>query len=163
MEAGQLKPLLGVFASVPRSNHKLLVPVSSDRRNQVAAPLQRSSEGVQMFRIFKRRDAHSATTTPERLLIAEFEALEPVRRDAAALELHRLWSWFTEEFGGTASFLDQPLSEQDAYIDKLSNAAARSQSLKNSDLGRFYYSSAMLSLFMVSLRSGESTPDALAL
>jgi hypothetical protein len=117
-----------------------------------------------MFAFFNRRRGDAATPlSPERLLIAEFEALQPIRQDAAALELHRLWAWFIDEFGGTASFLDKPLSEQDAYIDKLSNAAARSESLKHGELGRFYYSSAMLSRFMTSLRSGETSPDALAL
>ena len=117
-----------------------------------------------MFAFFRRRGrAGQDTGSPERALIAGFEALEPARQDAAALELLRLWTWFNDEFEGTASFVGRPEAEQDAYIDKLAHAAARSASLKDGDLGRFYYSSAMLSLFMRALRAGDSSPDALAL
>jgi len=117
-----------------------------------------------MFAFFKRRSRGGPeAASPERALIADFEALDPARRDAAALELLRLWTWFNDEFEGTASFVGRPEAEQDAYIDKLAHAAARSESLKSGDLGRFYYSSAMLSLFMRSLRAGDASSDALAL
>lgn len=116
-----------------------------------------------MFRFLKRRNAAPDGASPERRLIAELEALDPARLDAAALELERLWAWFTDQFGGTAPFLEKPASEQDAYLDRLNQAVTRSESLKDSELGRFYYSSAILKLFVTGLRSGDSSPDVLAL
>lgn len=101
--------------------------------------------------------------SPERALVDEVEALQPERRDIAAIELTRLWSWLGEEFGGPTGFLNRSQPEQDAFIDKLMLVVERSRGMKETDLGRYYYSSAMLGFFIKALRSRKGVPDQLAL
>lgn len=115
---------------------------------------------------FFRKQQHELTPEPpsqERVLVDEVEALSPERRDRAALELARLWSWLNEEFGGLTGFLSRSEPEQDAFLDRLMLVVERSEAMKETDLGRYYYSSAMLGLFIKALRSRKGDPDQLAL
>jgi len=112
------------------------------------------------------KSQHEPTPEPpsqERVLVAEVEALSPERRDRAAVELARLWSWLNEEFGGPTGFLNRSESEQAAFLDRLSLVVERSEGMKETDLGRYYYSSALLGLFINALRSRQGDPDQLAL
>ena len=93
----------------------------------------------------------------------EVEALPSESRDRVAVELTRLWTWLSLEFHGPAGFLNRSEPEQDAYIDKLMLVVERSRGMKETDLGRYYYSSAMLGLFIKALRGRRGDPDQLAL
>jgi hypothetical protein len=97
------------------------------------------------------------------MLLSAFDALPDARKDAAAGQLSLLWLWFRDAFGGPAEFLARPAEEQDAYLDKLRTAADRSAALKDSDLGRYYFSSAMLSHYLDALRTGDVSPPVMAL
>ena len=115
---------------------------------------------------FYRKQQHDLTPEPasqERALVDEVEALSPERRDRAAVELARLWSWLNEEFGGLTGFLSRSEPEQDAFADRLMLVVERSGGMKETDLGRYYYSSAMLGGFIKALRSRKGDPDQLAL
>ena len=113
-----------------------------------------------------RKSQHELTPenlSQERALVGEVEALPPERRDRAAVELARLWAWLSQEFGGPAGFLNRSEPEQDAFLNRLSLVVERSEGMKETDLGRYYYSSAMLGLFINALRSRQGGPDQLAL
>lgn len=96
-------------------------------------------------------------------LLADFDALPDVRKDAAAGQLSLLWLWFRDEFGGPADFLARPAEQQEGYLDKLRTAAERSAALKDTDLGRYFFSSALLGGYLEALRSHDVSPTALAI
>src|SRR4029079_2569135 len=82
-------------------------------------------------------------------LVLSLDALAPRRLDETAQQLSRLWAWFRDEFGGPSEFLSQPGPAQDEYLDKLNEVVGRSEHLKGTDLGCYYYSSAMLREYLL--------------
>ena len=96
------------------------------------------------------------------ILLADFDALPEPRKDAAAGQLSLLWLWFRDEFGGPADFLALAAEEQEKYLEKLRTAAERSAALKDSDLGRYYFSSALLGGYLEALRTHDVSPTAMA-
>ena len=102
-------------------------------------------------------------STPARVLLAELETLDPARRDSTAVQLAVLWGWFTDAFGGPADFAAASASEQDAYLARLDLAVERSGGLKNTDLARFYFSSALFARYLRALRANDTGADALAI
>ena len=104
-----------------------------------------------------------APATPAQVLLAELETLDPARRDSTAVQLAVLWGWFTDAFGGPADFAAAPASEQNAYLARLDLAVERSGGLKNTDLARFYFSSALFAHYLRALRANDTGPDALAI
>jgi hypothetical protein len=96
-------------------------------------------------------------------LLADFDALPMLKQDGAARQLSQLWDWFRDEFGGPAEFMAKPSKEQEAYIDKLGAAVERSTRLKDTDLGRYYFSSALLREYLAALRANDISPTALAI
>jgi hypothetical protein len=97
-------------------------------------------------------------STPAQVLLAELVTLDPARRDSTAVQLAVLWGWFTDAFGGPADFAAASASEQDTYL-----AVERSGGLKNTDLARFYFSSALFAHYLRALRANDTGPDALAI
>jgi hypothetical protein len=102
-------------------------------------------------------------STPAQVLLAELATLDPARRDSTAVQLAVLWGWFTDAFGGPADFAAASASEQDAYLARLDLAVERSGGLKNTDLARFYFSSALFAHYLRALRANDTGPDALAI
>lgn len=117
---------------------------------------------MSFFRRWTARPEPQVEETPEQRLIAAYDALDQERRDGVAQQLSVLWAWFIEEFGGPGAFTACPDFEQEAYLAKLDMAARRSEPLKDGDLGRYYFSSALLRCFVNALRTQDTSADALA-
>jgi hypothetical protein len=118
-----------------------------------------------MIGFFRRRkdEPKPEPASQERVLMDQFHALDPDQRDRVAVQLAELWEWLITEFGGPAGFLDKPQAEQDAYIERLRIVTQRTEEHKETDLGRYYYSSALLSLYASALRAERRDPDQTAL
>src|SRR5690349_14755813 len=117
-----------------------------------------------MIAFFRKRPGLSREhTNDDTELFDEFQALPLGEREMVAAQLSQLRDWFDEEFGGAMGFLVQPPSEQESYIQKLNRLIQYSRPKKSSELCRFYYSAAFLSLYLELLRSrkngtGETGP-----
>src|SRR5215212_5008007 len=111
-----------------------------------------------MITLFRKRqgDASRGPQSECTELIEEFETLDTHEREMAAAQLSQFWEWFEEEFGGAMGFLVRPRADQDGYIQKVELISEKSRSKKNTDLSRFYYSAAFLSLYLKLLQSGKT-------
>ena len=122
-----------------------------------------AADGARAVQQRLARPADPPPSTPARVLLAELETLDPARRDSTAVQLAVLWGWFTDAFGGPADFAAASASEQNAYLARLDLAVERSDGLKNTDLARFYFSSALFARYLRALRANDTGPDALAI
>ena len=98
---------------------------------------------------------------PAQTLLSELDALDQERRESTARQLALLWSAFTQDFG-ISRFEAAPRSEQQAYLDRLDRIIERGREIKESELGRYYYSTALLRHFLEAHRTHDTTPAARA-
>ena len=95
-------------------------------------------------------------------LLSEINALDQEKRDSTARQLAWLWSSFTEEFG-ISRFIEAPSSYQQAFLARLDRIVERGRELKETDLGRYYYSAALLRDFLEAHRTHDTSPAAKAI
>lgn len=114
---------------------------------------------LKRLRLSIRRSAASE----ERRLVERFDALGPVERDEVCEQLDRLWAWFLHAFDGLAGFLRQAPVAQDDFLDKLALAAETSRPEDRPERAAYYYSAAMLLMYLRGIRAGSKTGDVLAL
>lgn len=91
------------------------------------------------------------------------DRLAVTKLGAVSEQMTALWEGFEAEFEGPSGFLAASKERQDAYLARLHRVAERSLSLKDTDLGHYYYSSAALALFMQALQDNKSDAATLAL
>ena len=109
-----------------------------------------------MWSFFRR----APISPPAPPLLSEINALDQDKRDSTARQLAWLWSSFTEEFG-ISRFIEAPSSE--AYLARLDRIVERGRKLKETDLGRYYYSAALLRDFLEAHRTHDTSPAAKAI
>ncbi|HEX2136938.1 MAG TPA: hypothetical protein VHG30_13715 [Microvirga sp.] len=110
-----------------------------------------------MWSFFKRAVPH-----PARALLTELDGLDEARRNATARQLALLWSAFAQEFG-VSRFIEASASEQQSYLDRLDRIVERGKELKDTELARYYYSTALLRHFLEALRTRDAGPGARAI
>jgi hypothetical protein len=98
---------------------------------------------------------------PAQTLLSELDALDQERQESTARQLAMLWSAFTQDFG-ISRFKVAPPSEQQAYLHRLDRIIERGREVKESELGRYYYSTALLRHFLEAHRTHDTTPAARA-
>jgi hypothetical protein len=118
-----------------------------------------------MWSFFTRAQRNTAPSIkhPAWTLLMEFDALDGQKQDDAARQLTILWSSFVEEFGGPRPYMDRPASEQQAYLDRLDRITEKTDRLKRTELGRYYFSVAILRHFLEALQSNDTSTAAIAL
>lgn len=118
-----------------------------------------------MFAFLKRLKLSCAFVEPGPAgkLVQEFDALDNTRRDQVCEQLDRLWTWFLYQFDGPVGFLGQPPQVQDEFLGKLAVAEERSRSLKQTDLGSYYYSAALLGRYLRGVKANSTDPETLVL
>src|SRR4051794_12066998 len=100
---------------------------------------------------------------PARKLVLEFDALNDTKRDLFCEQLDRLWTWFLYQFDGPVGFLCRPPEVQDEFLGKLAVAEERSRSLKQTDLGSYYYSAALLGRYLRGVKANNTDTETLIL
>ena len=110
-----------------------------------------------------KRNTAPSIKHPVWTLLMEFDALDRQKQDDAARQLTVLWSSFVEEFGGPRPFMELPAAEQQAYLGRLDRIREKTEALKGTELGRYYFSVAILRHFLEALRSNDTSTAAIAL
>jgi hypothetical protein len=119
-----------------------------------------------MWSFFERKTVGArdmATEHPAQVLLSDFTKTDSQSQQRTAQQLAQLWSGFLEEFGGPRPFLNAPQGQQDQYLERLDRIVERSRLRKETELGRFYFSAAMLRLYLEALRNGDTAQQAVAL
>jgi len=118
-----------------------------------------------MFSVVKRSRPHEddGVVDENRLLLNEFGALDPARRDEVAEKLAVLWHCFVEVFGNPARFHGEPRAVQDAYIAKFEQVTSRSVHVRHSEAGHLHYSVAFMLRFLLAARDDDRRQSALDL
>src|SRR5215211_8121887 len=115
-----------------------------------------------MLSFLKRsgRDEAQNGIDENRVLMNEFAALDPSRRDEAAEKLAVLWHCFVEVFGSPDRFYAEPRAVQDAYIAKFERVAARTGQVKDAEKGHLHYSVAFMLRFLIAARDDDRRQSA---
>jgi hypothetical protein len=135
------------------------------RNEQLTTEFSPRSERQVMFAFLKRMNILGAAParSRERILVEEFDALDVQRRDLVCQQLDRLWTWLLYAFDGPAGFLSQSSNAQSEFLGKLEIAEERSHSLRQTESGAYYYSAAMLVLYLRGIQASKTDPDTLTL
>jgi len=118
-----------------------------------------------MFAFLKRMNilGGAPARSRERMLVEEFDSLDDGRRDLVCQQLDRLWTWLLHAFDGPAGFLSRPPEDQSEFLGKLEIAEEKSHSLRQTESGAYYYSAALLVLYLRGIQTGKTDPDTLTL
>ena len=118
-----------------------------------------------MFSVVKRSrpDEDDDGVDENRVLLIEFNALDPSRQHEVAEKLAILWHCFGEVFGNPARFYGEPRTVQDGYIAKFERVAARSVHVRHSETGHLHYSVALMMRFLLAVRDNDRRQSALDL
>ena len=96
------------------------------------------------------------------MLLVELDELDPESQDSTARQLALLWSAFVDEFG-ISQFVQDPSPEHQAYLERLDRIIDKSREKRKSELGVYYYSTALLRLFLEARLTRDTSPTARAL
>jgi len=96
------------------------------------------------------------------MLLVELDKLDPESQDSTARQLALLWSAFVDEFG-ISQFVQDPSPEHQAYLERLDRIIDKSREKRKSELGVYYYSTALLRLFLEARLTRDTSPTARAL
>ena len=94
--------------------------------------------------------------------MAEFDRLDPEARLNVAEQFAQVWSWFIDQFHSPRAFLEAPPAQQGAYLEGLGSVIERSKGLRRTELGRYYYSAALLWHFLEAERFNDTSDAAWA-
>jgi hypothetical protein len=100
---------------------------------------------------------------PERVVLNDFDELDPLQQEAVANNLALLWHRFAEDFGGVSGFLGAPKTQRAAYIVKLAAAAQRMESAKATAAGHHYVSVALMLHYVSCFENRSADQSAIAL
>jgi hypothetical protein len=119
-----------------------------------------------MWSFFERKTVGArdmAADHPAQVLLSDFTKTDRQSQQRTAQQLAQLWSGFLEEFEGPRPFLNAPQGRQNQYLERLDRIVERSRSRKDTELARFYFSAAMLRLYLEALRTDDTAQEAVAL
>ena len=111
-----------------------------------------------MWSFFRR----APVVPPALPLLSEINALDQEKRDSTARQLALLWSAFVDEFG-ISQFVQDPSPEHQAYLERLDRIIDKSREKRKLELGVYYYSTALLRLFLEARLTRDTSPTARAL
>src|SRR5215211_1817411 len=111
-----------------------------------------------MWSFFKRVSERDRAN----MLLLELDELDLGSLDRTARQLALLWSAFAHEFG-ISQFVQDPSPEHQAYLERLDRIIDKCREKRKSELGVYYYSAALLRLFLEARVTRDTSPTARAL